>query len=62
MQSLAAKWGLPFYETSAKNNWHVTDVFQDLLGQMRLRYPNEPLRKRKSKNKPRHRIDRCLIM
>ena len=56
MQSLAAKWGLPFYETSAKRNWHVVDVFEDLVRQMRLRYPVDPERKRK-----RH-LRGCLIM
>lgn len=62
IKDLAARWGLPFYETSAKNNWHVTDVFHDLLGQMRRRYPDEPLKKRKEKTKSRNRIDRCIIM
>ncbi|CAL1715718.1 unnamed protein product [Somion occarium] len=63
IKELASKWGLPFYETSAKNNWHVTDVFHDLLDQMRRRYPDEPLKRRKQKKKtlkgPKHR---CIIM
>ncbi|KAJ8692770.1 Ras- protein rsr1, variant 2 [Pleurotus ostreatus] len=28
IQSLASRWNLPFYETSAKRNWHVNDVFE----------------------------------
>ncbi|KAJ2990007.1 hypothetical protein NUW54_g8610 [Trametes sanguinea] len=40
MQELAVKWGLPFYETSAKKGWHVSEVFNDLLLRMRKRYPN----------------------
>lgn len=39
IQSLAATWNLPFYETSAKKNWNVPDVFEDLLRQMRAKYP-----------------------
>ncbi|EED77569.1 predicted protein, partial [Postia placenta Mad-698-R] len=39
IQELARQWNLPFYETSAKRNWHVEDVFQDLVRQMRKRYP-----------------------
>ncbi|EJD06477.1 uncharacterized protein FOMMEDRAFT_131416 [Fomitiporia mediterranea MF3/22] len=48
----AERWGLPFYETSAKRNWHVNDVFEDLIRQMRERYPVHPRRKR----------ERCIIM
>ncbi|KAF5342498.1 hypothetical protein D9611_001692 [Ephemerocybe angulata] len=50
IQSLSNSWDLPFYETSAKRNWHVGDVFEDLLRQMRARYPSEPPSPRK-KNK-----------
>ncbi|TRM64910.1 small GTPase superfamily [Schizophyllum amplum] len=56
IQSLAAKWGLPFYETSAKRNWHVADVFEDLVRQMRQRYPADPERKKK------RRMRNCFIM
>ncbi|KAF5345664.1 hypothetical protein D9756_003199 [Leucocoprinus leucothites] len=52
IQSLASRWGLPFYETSAKRNWHVNDVFEDLVRQMRRRYP--PTRRRTER--------RCIIM
>ncbi|KAF9048492.1 small GTPase superfamily [Panaeolus papilionaceus] len=57
IQNLSAKWGLPFYETSAKRNWHVADVFEDLLRQMRLQYPQDPSKKRKK----RHSTG-CVVM
>ncbi|KAF9243571.1 small GTPase superfamily [Melanogaster broomeanus] len=41
IQSLVARWSIPFYETSAKRNWHVSDVFQDLVKQMFAQYPEE---------------------
>lgn len=47
IQALASRWNLPFYETSAKRNWHVSDVFEELLRQMRKRYPPEPATPRK---------------
>jgi Ras-related protein Rap-1A len=56
IQKLASKWRLPFYETSAKRNWYVTEVFEDLVRQMRARYPADPIPKKKPS--PR----RCIIM
>ncbi|KAL5526048.1 hypothetical protein ACEPAG_7386 [Sanghuangporus baumii] len=50
----AQRWGLPFYETSAKRNWHVNDVFEDLVRQLRERYPASPKRKKRG--------ERCIIM
>lgn len=41
IQQLSQNWGLPFYETSAKRNWHVDEVFEDLVRQMRAQYPEE---------------------
>lgn len=41
IQELSSTWKLPFYETSAKRNWHVDDVFEDLVRQMRSAYPEE---------------------
>ena len=38
IQNLAARWDLPFYETSAKKDLHVNDVFVDIVRQMRDRY------------------------
>ncbi|KAI0364760.1 ras-domain-containing protein [Pilatotrama ljubarskyi] len=56
MQELAIRWGLPFYETSAKKGWHVNEVFNHLLSRMRKRYPNGV-----PKSQGRRR-DQCLIM
>ncbi|EFI27889.1 rap 1A [Coprinopsis cinerea okayama7 len=55
IQSLSNRWDLPFFETSSKKNWHVNEVFEDLLRQMRTRYPVETHHvKKKSKT--------CTIM
>ncbi|KAG6899068.1 hypothetical protein C0993_001225 [Termitomyces sp. T159_Od127] len=54
ISTLASRWALPFYETSAKKNWHITDVFEDLVKQMRQKYPQEITRPKK---KPH-----CIIM
>jgi len=56
IQSLSGRWDLPFYETSAKRNWHVTDVFEDLLRQMRIRYPADPVKKKKKRGSG------CVVM
>ncbi|KAI8969859.1 ras-domain-containing protein [Trametes punicea] len=56
MQELAGRWGLPFYETSAKRGWHVNEVFNDLLSRMRKRYPSGISRKKKRTR------DQCHIM
>lgn len=47
IQQLSQTWGLPFYETSAKRNWHVDEVFEDLVRQMRAQYPEENKRRKK---------------
>ncbi|KAF8135299.1 P-loop containing nucleoside triphosphate hydrolase protein [Mycena galopus ATCC 62051] len=54
LESLANEWNIPFYETSAKRNWHVNDVFEDLVRQMRLQYP-----RREQKKQPQ---GPCIIM
>ncbi len=54
IQELVTRWNLPFYETSAKKNWHIDDVFEDLTKQMLKRYPNEAPKKRRKKE--------CIIM
>lgn len=46
LESLANQWKIPFYETSAKRNRHINDVFEDLVRQMRRRYPPDAPRKR----------------
>ncbi|KDQ59213.1 hypothetical protein JAAARDRAFT_715717 [Jaapia argillacea MUCL 33604] len=51
-QQLATRWELPFYETSAKRNWHISEVFEDLVRQMRDRYPSHSAtRKRRGSSK-----------
>jgi GTPase SAR1 family protein len=40
MMRLSTLWGVPFYETSAKKNWNVQEVFEDVIRQMRERYPD----------------------
>ncbi|EGN99016.1 hypothetical protein SERLA73DRAFT_181803 [Serpula lacrymans var. lacrymans S7.3] len=57
IQSLVTKWGLPFYETSAKRNMHVLDVFEDLVRQMVIRYPPDSIKKKK-----RPLLKTCIIM
>ncbi|KAL0580002.1 Ras-related protein rsr1 [Marasmius crinis-equi] len=47
ISNLSARWNLPFYETSAKRNWHVSEVFEDLLRQLRRTYPTPPTTKKK---------------
>ncbi|EIN04909.1 hypothetical protein PUNSTDRAFT_92355 [Punctularia strigosozonata HHB-11173 SS5] len=47
IQELAARWGLPFYETSAKRNWQISTPFEDLVRQMLSRYPVESVRRKK---------------
>ncbi|KAJ7282203.1 P-loop containing nucleoside triphosphate hydrolase protein [Mycena rebaudengoi] len=46
IQSLSTQWNIPFYEASVKRKWHVDDVFEDLVRQLRHRYPPDPVRKR----------------
>ncbi|TDL25477.1 hypothetical protein BD410DRAFT_784465 [Rickenella mellea] len=57
IEKLVNHWGLPFYETSAKKNWHVTDVFENLVRQMRERYPEDP-----DKKKRRRLSGKCIVM
>jgi len=47
LTSLSQRWNLPFFETSAKKNLHVTDVFEDLVRQMRHRYPEDAVKAKK---------------
>ncbi|KAG9040913.1 Ras- protein rsr1 [Tulasnella sp. UAMH 9824] len=41
MASLSQEWGCPFYETSAKMNWNVNEVFEEIVRQIRARIPEE---------------------
>jgi Ras-related protein Rap-1A len=55
IQSLCNRWDLAFYETSAKRNWHVAEVFEDLLRQMRTRYPE-------TRGKEKRKTRSCVVM
>ena len=56
IQDMAMKWGVPFYETSAKRGWDSNKVFHYLLGRMHNKYPGgEP------KGKKGRRVQ-CVIM
>jgi len=56
ISNLSQRWNLPFFETSAKKNWHVSEVFEDLIRQMRNRYPEDPV---KAKKKSHYK---CVVM
>jgi Ras-related protein Rap-1A len=45
IKSLSTQWNIPFYEASAKLKWHVDDVFEDLVRQLRQKNPPDPVRK-----------------
>ncbi|KAF7316944.1 hypothetical protein HMN09_00428700 [Mycena chlorophos] len=59
IESLTSRWGIPCYETSSKRGWHINEVFEDLLRQMRVRYPAE---KRPSKKPQKQQKPPCIIM
>ncbi|KAF8185493.1 P-loop containing nucleoside triphosphate hydrolase protein [Mycena galopus ATCC 62051] len=62
IESLSTQWNIPFYETSAKLNWHVHDVFEDLVRQLRVKYAPDPdlsdpvMKRKKMQQGP------CIIM
>jgi GTPase SAR1 family protein len=56
VRDLAEQWNVPVYETSAKKNWQIAAVFEELVRLMRLQYPAEPKRRRKLRDKI------CLVM
>ena len=59
LQDLSAQWGgVSIYETSAKRNWNVQDVFADLVRQMRERIPPET---RKGRRRDRLK-GLCVVM
>ncbi|KAJ7351265.1 P-loop containing nucleoside triphosphate hydrolase protein [Mycena albidolilacea] len=61
IETLASQWNLPFYETSAKRNWYIDDIFEDLLRQMRVRYLSDAAKKPKKKPKKQPEGP-CIIM
>jgi 50S ribosomal subunit-associated GTPase HflX len=59
VRDLAAKWNLPVYETSAKRNWQVANVFEELVRRIRVQYPmDEAVAKRRRRRKR----DMCTVM
>lgn len=54
IQDLATSWNIPYFETSAKKNWNIQEVFQNLTNQMKARYPDAPPKRRRKKE--------CVIM
>jgi GTPase SAR1 family protein len=68
MQALADKWNIPYYETSAKRNWGVSNVFEDIVRQMKAKGMDTPApgsgpktRTRKGKSTGGH-DSRCVLM
>lgn len=49
MTKLSQQWGCPFYETSAKNNWNVNEVFEEIVRQMRTKLPGEEKTRKKKR-------------
>jgi GTPase SAR1 family protein len=65
IEQVAAGWKIPLYETSAKRDWNVSQVFEDLVRQMRRYYPAEEGHKRKGGKGHHGRVFRrspCMIM
>lgn len=58
IQELATRWSVPMYETSAKRDWQVTTVFEDLLRQMRAR--NRAEERQPERVRKKHR--KCIVM
>ncbi|KAJ7205418.1 P-loop containing nucleoside triphosphate hydrolase protein [Mycena pura] len=57
IESLSTRLNIPFYEASAKLNWHVENVFEDLVRQLRLKYSSHPVVKRGKQQQ-----GSCIIM
>ncbi|KAJ7282210.1 hypothetical protein C8J57DRAFT_1294846 [Mycena rebaudengoi] len=57
IDTLSTQWNIPFYEASVKRKWHVDDVLEDLVRQLRHRYPPDPVRKR-----GKWQQESCIIM
>jgi GTPase SAR1 family protein len=60
MQALADKWRVPYYETSAKRNWGIASVFEDVVRQMRAGGLGTGPKHRARKSKAGEH--RCLLM
>ncbi|KAJ7110509.1 ras family-domain-containing protein [Mycena epipterygia] len=57
IESLSTQWNIPFYEASAKLKSHVDDVFEDLVRQLRQKYPRDP-----DRNRGKRQQGSCIIM
>ena len=58
IKALSETWKLRFFETSAKKNWHVQDVFEDMVRQLRQTYPDPQRKHSRKKSKPKI----CTVM
>jgi len=54
---LGAAWGVPCYETSAKTDRGIREVFDDIVRQMAARYPNGGDRRKR-----RRHSGKCVVM
>ncbi|KAJ1307428.1 hypothetical protein OPQ81_001530 [Rhizoctonia solani] len=63
MQALADKWNIPYYETSAKRNWGVSNVFEDIVRQMKAKGMDTPSTRSKSRGHRKatggHDVTKC---
>ena len=53
--------GMPIYEVSVRKGWHVRDALEDLVRQLRTRYPTVPRRPSRWKA-PSTVNDKCVMM
>ena len=58
IRELATRWSVPVYETSAKRDWQVAAVFEDLLKQMRAQ--NRAEERQPERVHKKHR--KCIVM
>ncbi|KAG8888901.1 Ras- protein rsr1 [Tulasnella sp. 332] len=58
LHQITQMWGCPIFETSAKNNWNVDEVFEDIVKQMRMKLPEEATKPRDKKKKD----PKCIII
>jgi Ras-related protein Rap-1A len=61
IDTLSTQWDIPFYEASAKLNWHVDDVFDDLVRQLRQKYPPDPVRN-EARRQGKRQQGSCIII
>ncbi|KAG9011080.1 Ras- protein rsr1 [Tulasnella sp. JGI-2019a] len=59
LHQITAMWGCPIFETSAKNNWNINEVFEDIVRQMRTKIPDVVVRRREKDKKKKD--PKCII-